>query len=228
MPHYVAVVIAGAFALAGFLPLAGRSLGRPLLWLCLAAGAAVGPIAREGVQLAWEWIGPIGDLMRQPGGPLVHLLITAGVAELLKATAPLAAVVLVPSDAVTGLAYGAAAGAGYAFAATQQVLRMALALADSPFISSGSLALAVVSWFFPMLAHVGTTALLVRAGVRGGLGSTFLFVLGVQFLLGVGQRLPVTGGIPLGVLVTATISVSLFVYLWRVQSRAGSSVSLVE
>ncbi len=228
MPHYTAVFIAGAFALAGFLPLARRSLGRPLLWLCLGAGAAVGPIAREGVQLAWEWIGPLGGLLKQPGGPLVHLLLTAGVAELLKATAPLAAVVLVRTDAVTGLAYGAAAGAGYAFAATQQVLQMALALADSPFISRGSLALAVAGWFFPMLAHVATTALLVRAGVRGGFGWAFLFVLAVQFLLGIAQRLPLTGGVPMGVLVTAAISLSLFTYLWRVQSRAGSSVALVQ
>ncbi len=217
---YTALGIAAVFALLGLLPLAGRHLGRPLLWACLLAGIVTGPIAREGTQLAWEWLGPFGDLAKSPSGSTVHLLLTAAVGELLKATAPLAAISFTATDVATGIAYGAAAGAGFGFMATQQVLAMALGLIGSPFITPLSTVMAVVGWCFPVLAHVATTAYVTRAGVRGGLGFAFLFAWFMQFGLGMAQRLPVVGGVPTALPATAFITLWLFGYLWVARARA--------
>lgn len=219
MLQYSAIAIAGIFALVGFLPLAWQRLRRPLVWLCLLAGTLTVPIAREGMQLGWDWLGPIGGVANSPVGPTVYLLIAAAVGELVKVTAPLAAVTFTPADAATGLAYGAAAGAGFGFMATARVLELALGLVGSPFITPLSTAVAVFGWFFPVLAHIVTTAFLTRAAVRGGFGVSFLVVWVVQSLLGLSQRLPMVRGFPTGLLVTMVITLWMFRYLWSVRSR---------
>lgn len=226
MQHYASFVIAAVFALLGLLPLAGRSIRRPLLWLCLLGGVAAGFLAREATKMAWDWLGPIGGLERSAVGLTVNLLIAALAGELLKATAPLAVIIFAPTDAVTGLAYGAASGAGFGLVAGQRFLALALGLSGTPFITPLSTAVAVVSWFFPTLAHIVTTAYLVRAGVRGGLGLALLFVVALQTILGLAQKLPLAGGIPTGALLTAAISLWLLIYLWRARLRAGSLVSV--
>lgn len=224
MQQYAAVAIAAAFSFLGLLPLAGRSLRRPLLWLCLLAGVAAGFVAREATAIAWDWLGPIGGLERSAAGPTGALVLAALVGELLKATAPLAAVVFVPTDAVTGLAYGAASGAGFGLVAGQKVLSLALELAGSPFSTPLSTAGAVVGWFFPTLAHIVTTAYLIRAGVRGGLGLALLFVVALQVLFGLSPKLPLVGGIPTGLLLTAVIALWLLAHLWRTRLRAGTAL----
>ncbi len=218
----IAIAIAAAFALVGLLPLTGRHLIRPLLWVCLVAGIITGPIAREGTQLAWEGLSLFSGLANSPSGPTLYLLLTAAVGELVKATAPLAVISFTKTDVAAGIAYGAAAGAGFGFMATQQVLAMALGLVGSPIITPLSMVIAVVGWFFPLLAHIATTAYVARAGVRGGLGFAYLFAWFVQFSLGVAQKLPVVGGIPGGLLTTAAIALWLFGYLWVVRARAAA------
>jgi hypothetical protein len=222
MQDYSAIAIAAAFALVGVIPLAGRNLSRPLFWACALAGAITGPIAREGTQMAWEWLGPVGALANNPAGSTVYLLITAAIGELVKATAPLAVVSFVPTNAVAAIAYGAAAGAGFGFMATQQVLALAMKLVGSTFITPLSTGIAIIGWFFPMLAHTATTAYVARAGVRGGLGPAFLFAWVVQFALGLALRLPVIAGVALGTVVTAIIALGLFASLWVTRNRAMS------
>ncbi|MDI6772567.1 MAG: hypothetical protein QME77_08260 [bacterium] len=227
MQQYASIVIAASFALLGLLPLAGSRIRRPLLWLCLLGGVAAGFFAREATKMAWDWVGPIGGLERGPAGLTINLLIAALVGEILKATGPLVAISLTPADAVTGLAYGAASGAGFGLVAGQQFLAMALGLVGTPFITPLSTAVAVVAWFFPTLAHIVTTAYLIRAGVRGGLGLALLFVVALQTIFGLAQKLPLAGGIPTGVLLTAAISLWLLAHLWRARLRAGAQVSIV-
>lgn len=227
MQQYAPIVIAAAFALLGLLPLAGRSIRRPLLWLCLLGGVAAGFFAREATKMAWDWIGPIGGLERGPAGLTINLLIAALAGELLKATIPLMAISFKPTDAVTGLAYGAASGAGFGLVAGQQFLALALGLVGTPFITPLSTAVAVVAWFFPTLAHIVTTAYLIRAGVRGRLALALLFVVALQTVFGLAQKLPLAGGIPTGVLLTAVITLWLFGHLWRARLRAGALVSIV-
>lgn len=223
MQQYAAIAIAALFALAALVPLARGSLRRPLLWLCLAAGALVHPIAREGMQIGWDWVRPMAGLADGPAGSVAYLLIAAAVGELVKVTVPLLAIVTTPADSVTGLAYGAAAGAGFGFMATQHVLRMALGLVGSPFITAASTAVAVVGWFFTLLAHAATTGYLARAGVRGGFGLAYLFVWAVQAVLGLAQRLPVIAGIPTGLLVSTVVSLWLFGHLLGIRARAAAS-----
>ncbi|MDR7484811.1 MAG: hypothetical protein QN187_05705 [Armatimonadota bacterium] len=222
MPPSYATVIAGLFALAGFLPLAWPVLRRPGVWLCLVAGAAVSPIAREAAQMAWDWAGPYVGQVTTPGGAAAYLLIVAAVSELVKVTAPLLAIIARPADALVGLAYGAAAGAGFAFVSAQPVLASALQLVGSPYITAVSSTAAVMGWLFPILAHVCTTAYLARAGARGGFAVAFLFVWALQFVLGFAQQhLPVWAGIPAGLLVTMVASLWLFGFLWAARVRAG-------
>ncbi len=227
MQQFAPTVIAAGFALLGLLPLATGRIRRPLLWLCLLGGIAAGFFAREATKMAWDWLGPIGGLERGPAGPVANILIAALVGEILKATAPLVALALGPADASTGLAYGAASGAGFGLVAGQRFLALALGLMGTPFITPLSTAAAVVAWFFPTLAHIVTTAYLVRAGVRGGMGWTLLFVVVLQTVFGLARKLPLLGGIPTGVLVTAVISVWMFVHLWRARVRADMPASAI-
>ena len=221
MLQYTAIAIAAVFALVGFLPLAGGSVRRPLLWLSLVAGAAAGYFAREGTLVALDLISPYIDVAAGPVGAATAVLIAAAVGELLKATPALAAVSIGSADEVTGLAYGAAAGAGFGFFVTQRVLAMALGLIGSPFITPLSAGVAIFGWFFRILAHIVTTANVARAGVGGGLGGALFLAWMIQFALGMAERWPKLAGVPI-VLVTAVISLGMFGYLWRTRSRAAS------
>jgi hypothetical protein len=219
MPGTQAMAVAAVFALVGFLPLAGRRLLRVLVWICLAAGVGVGLLARDGVQIILEWLSPYLGPASAPQGAILSLLVASAVGELLKATPALAAVALAPADALDGLAYGAAVGAGFGFMVTLQVLGMALALIGSPLTSPLSVGLAIAGWFFRILAHVATTAFVGRAGIRGGVVTALLVACIVQFVLAMAERLPYVGVIPMGTVVTIVISLGFFLYLWSVRAQ---------
>jgi hypothetical protein len=219
----VAVGIALAFALVGLGLLAGRRMvGRPLLWLCVLAGAITGPIVREGASLAWEWVSPFGALYRSPAAVPAQIVVGAGIAELVKATVPLALVGAVPTDAAAAMAYGAGAGAGFAVVTThlEQGLAGALRLLGSPITTPISTVLAVTGYLFPVLLHTGTTAYVGRAGVRGGLGGAFVLAVALQVAAGLSARLPLAGGVPVGRVLGAGLAVALTVILWRARLRA--------
>lgn len=221
MPEPLSIVGAAALALVGLWPLARGQLRRPLLWACVVAGAITGPIAREGTQLAWDWLGPVGVVASNPAGSSVFLLLTAAIGELVKATAPLAVVSFVRTDAAAAIAYGAAAGAGFSFAATQQVLTLAMRLFGSTFITPVSMAVAVVGWLFPVLSHIATTAFIARAGVRGGLGVAYLGAWLIQFALGwLPNQLPIVAGVATGPVSTAFLAFVLYASLWIMRTRA--------
>lgn len=221
MQEPLSIAIAAAFALVGLLPLAQGHMRRPLLWACVLAGAITGPIAREGTQLAWDWLGPVGIVAGNPTGSSVFLLLTAAIGELVKATAPLAVVSFARADTTDAIAYGAAAGAGFSFAATQQVLTLAMRLIGSTFITPVSMAVAVVGWVFPVLAHIATTAYVTRAGVRGGLGAAYLVAAVAQFALGwLPGHLPIVAGVATGAVVTGLLAFTLYAFLWAARNRA--------
>lgn len=218
--QYLAPAIAAAFALIGFLPLAGQGIRRPLLWLCLIAGGVAGFFARQAVAMVGDALAPVRALAVEPASFIFSLVVAAVVGEVLKAMAPLAAIVSMPADARTGLGYGAASGAGFGFVVAQQGLGMALGLAGSPFITPASTVIAVAGWFFRILPQIVTTAYVGRAGVVGGLGGALLFAILIQVVLSLADRLPLVGGIPTGVIVTALVSIVLYVYLWIRRARA--------
>jgi len=221
MQEPLSIAIAAAFALIGLIPLAQGYLRRPWLWGCVVAGAITGPIAREGTKLVWDWLGPAGALASNLTGSGIYLLVTAALGELVKATAPLAAVSFVRTDTAAAIAYGAAAGAGFGFAAAQQVLTLAMRLVGSTFITPLSTAIAIVGWIFPVLAHIATTAYVTRAGVRGGLGLAFIVAWVVQFALGFAQQhLPIIAGVGIGTVATAIIAFGLYASLWSARNRA--------
>lgn len=222
MPQYLAIAIAAAFALVGFLPLAWRSVLRPPLWLTLIAGAAVGYIAREGTQVVLDILGPYLDTGAGPSTTIVSTLAAAAVGELLKATPALVAISLGSADEATGLAYGAAAGAGFGAFVRWPLLAfpVGMILSGSSLTSPFFAGVAIFGGFFWILAHVVTTGYVGRAGVSGGLGGALLFAVIIQFVLGMAERMPVVASIPTGVLVTAVISLAMFSYLWSVRSRA--------
>jgi hypothetical protein len=220
MPSTQAVAVAAVFALVGFLPLAWRSLRRVLVWVCLLAGVAVGFLARDGTQMILEWLNPYLGPSGAPQGAVLSLLVASAVGELLKATPALAAVTLAPGNALDGLAYGAAVGAGFGFLVTLQVLGMALALVGSPLTSPLSAGLAIAGWFFRILAHITTTAFVGRAGVAGSVGAALLAAWLVQFVLAMAERLPYVGGTPAGTGVTIVISMGFFLYLWNLRAQA--------
>jgi len=211
----IAVSISAAYALIALVPLAGRHLRRPLVWLCLVAGLIAGFFAREAVKLAAEALAAFTPLSTGPASDAASVAVAAVVGEVLKALAPLALIVMAPAGPGTGLAYGAAAGAGFGFVVAQQGLAMALGLVGSPFITPASTVAAVVGWFFRALPHPLTTAYVARAGVVGGAGGALGLACLVQFALGFTDRLPLVAGIPTGVIVTAVISLILYAYLWR-------------
>jgi hypothetical protein len=218
--QYLAPAIAAAFALIGFLPLAGQGVRRPLLWFCLIAGGGVGLIARQAVSIVGDVLAPVRALTVEPAAFIITLVVAAVVGEMLKALAPLAAIVSTPADARTGLGYGAAAGAGFGFVVAYQGVGMALGLAGSPFITPGSTTIAVAGWFFRILPQIITTAYVGRACVVGGLGGALLFAILIQLVLSVADRLPVVGSIPTGLIVTAVVSIALYAYLWVRRERA--------
>ena len=219
-----ALAITAGFALVAFLPLAWPRLGRAWVYVCLVAGALVSPVAREGVQLAWEALARYPEATRSPAGGVGYLLLVAFAGELVKIVAPVGAVSFrAGTDEVTATAYGAAAGAGFGFASTQSVLTMALGLVGSPFITPLSRTLAIVGWFFPVLAHVATTALVTRAAVRGGFGVMFFGMWLVQFVLGLAQRLPIINGVSTGLAVTVVVSAGLLWILLRAQPRSAAT-----
>jgi hypothetical protein len=214
-PHYAAIAIGAAFAFLGLLTLAGGALRRPLLWLCVLAGAGAGFFAREAVKLVVELVSPVGALVTGTGGFAVNVVVAAAVGELLKALGPLAVITFMPTDARSGLAYGAAAGAGFGFIVGQQGVTLVLRLLGSPFITPVSMAAAIVGWFFRILPHVATTAYVARAAVRGGAGLALLATIAFQVLLGFTDRLPVVAGLPLGLVVTAVAAVGFVLSLRR-------------
>jgi hypothetical protein len=212
----MAIAIAAVYALIGFIPLARRALARPLLWVCLIAGVIAGFFAREAVNLAAEALAPVSALASGPASVVVTLLIAAAVGELLKVLGPLAALVMTSASPIDGLAYGAAAGAGFGFIVVQQGLSMALGLVGAPFITPVSTVVAVAGWFFRVLPQIVTTAYVARAGVSGGLGASLLLAILVQVGLGLVDRLPLIAGIPTGLVITALISLGFYIYLWNV------------
>ncbi|MDR7554413.1 MAG: hypothetical protein QN157_02275 [Armatimonadota bacterium] len=219
----VAVAIAVVFALVGMGVLAGRRMvARAVLWVCVAAGAIGGVIAREGAHLAWEWVSPVGALYRSVAATPAQTMLAAAIGELVKATVPLALVGVVPSDGVAAMAYGAGAGAGFAVVIThlEQGLAGALRLVGSPITTPLTTVLAVTGYLFPVLLHTGTTAYVARAGVRGGLGAAFLLAWALQVASGLAARLPLVGGIPVGRALGAALAVALVTVLWRVRLRA--------
>jgi hypothetical protein len=222
MPQYVAIAVATAFALVAFLPLAGRSVLRPLLWLTLIACTAVGFIVRDGTQVVLDLLRPYFDMAADPSGAVVSTLIAAAVGELLKATPALIAISLGSADDVTGLAFGAAAGAAFGAFVRWPLLAfpIAMIMSGSSLTSPFFAGVAIFGGFFWILAHVVTTAYVGRAGVSGGLGRALFFAVFIQFVLGLAERMRVVASIPTGVVVTAVISVAMFSYLWSLRSRA--------
>lgn len=229
MPDLTAVAVTAVFALVTLIPLGGRSLLRPLTVVCLLFGAATWFLARESPVIVWdEGLGPLTGLS---GPPWIILRIMVGVAigEVLKATAPLAAVSLVPTDAPTAIAYGAAAGAGFSILGALPVVARTLQLIGSPIVSPFSTAMALLGWFFVILSHATTTALISRAGVRGGLGVAFFVAWLLQVLIEladaiVGDPIPGLSGITLKLILTALIASGLLAYLWIARTRSGSAV----
>jgi hypothetical protein len=220
--QYLAPAIAAGFALVGLLPLAGRSVRHPLLWLCLIAGAGAGLVARQAVVIVGDAVAPLRALAVEPGASLFSLVVAAVVGEVLKALAPLAIIVSTPTDAPRGLGYGAAAGAGFGFVVAQQGVGLALGLVGSAFITPASTVIAIGGWFFRMLPQILTTAYVGRAGVVGWLGGTLFLAILLQVALGLADRLPLVGGMPAGVIVAAMVSVPLYGHLWsRRTSPAG-------
>jgi hypothetical protein len=219
MPQYSAHAIAALYALAGLLPLASRDLRRPLLWFCFLSGVIAGYFTREAVKLVGELLAPISALATGPASVVVAILIAASVGELLKALGPLSAILLVPTNGPTGLAYGAAAGAGFGFVVIQQGLAMALGLVGSPFITPVSMAAAIAGWFVRLLPHVATTAYVGRAGATGGVGVALLFVCALQLGLGLAERLPFVAGIPMGLPIVAIVSILLYTVLLKARRR---------
>jgi hypothetical protein len=217
-PSYAAVAIAAAFAFLGLLTLAGGTLRRPLVWLCVLAGAGAGFFAREAVKLVVDLVSPVGALGTGAGGFAVNVVVAAAVGELLKALGPLTLITLAPTDARSGLAYGAAAGAGFGFIVVQQGVTLVLRLLGSPFITPVSMAAAIAGWFFRILPQVATTAYVARAGVRGGLGLALPAAIVLQAALGFTDRLPVLAGVPVGLVVTAVASVAFVLYLRGVRN----------
>jgi hypothetical protein len=222
MPQYLPIAVAAAFALIGLLPLAGRNVFRPLLWLTVLVGVAVGYLAREGTQVAMDILGPYLAMGADPSSAIVSTLVAAAIGELLKATPALIAISIASADDSTGLALGAAAGAGFGAFVTWPVLAFALSLIGSPLTSALFTGVAVFGWFLRILAHIVTTGYVGRAGVVGGLGWALLFAVIIQFVLGLSERMPLLGAIPSGVLVAAVIALAMFTYLWSVRMRAAA------
>jgi hypothetical protein len=225
MPSTSAIATAAAFALVGLLPLAGRRLARPGVWLCAGAGLVLWFVGLQAPGLVWdEGLGPLLGMARGTPALVFRLLIAAIVGELVKALVPLLAVSVVPTDAVTALAYGAAAGAGYGAMATVPDLARTLELMGSPIVSPASTAVALAGWLFVVLAHTGTTALVARAGVRGGLGPALVVAVVLQFALALAGSipLPLVAGIPARIFLTAVAAVWLVVYLAMVRAHAGT------
>lgn len=226
LPDPQALAVAAIFALAALLPLSGRNILRSLSLLCLIVGGATWFLTREAPLIIWdEWLGPMSGLTSVPSAVILRVMIAAAVAEILKATAPLAAVSFTSTDAPTGLAYGAAAGAGFSVVSTLPVVARTLELVGSPIVTPLSTAIALIGWFFPMLLHVSTTAYVARAGVRGGLGLAFFVAWILHVTLGLADALPLReygliGGIPIKFLLTAVVAVSLFAYLWVARARS--------
>jgi hypothetical protein len=216
-----ALAIAAAYAILAFVPLAWRRFGRPWVYVCLVAGALVSPIAREGVQIVWDEIGRYTTETRtSPAASVAHLVLVALVGELVKVVVPVAGVLFrEQTDEQTATAYGAAAGAGFGFMSTQSVLAIALGLVGSPYITALSSTAAIVGWFFPILAHVATTAIVTRSAVHGRFIATFLAMWVIQFGLGLAQRLPVVGGVSTGLALTAVVSIVLLLIARRVGPR---------
>lgn len=225
MPQYTALAIAGFYALVGFVPLAGRDLRRPALWLCLISGVIAGYFAREAVKLAGALLAPVSGLATGPAAVVVALLIAAVIGELLKALGPLSAILMAPTDGPTGLAYGAAAGAGFGFIVIQQGLAMALGLVGSPFITPASTVAAVAGWFVRLLLHVETTAYVGRAGAAGGVGVALVVACAVQLGLALAERLPFVAGIPLGLVVAVLVAIVFYVVLWRARRRGATIIA---
>lgn len=220
---YTSLAIAGGFALAGLLALAAPDIRRPMLWLCLIAGAAAGFFAREATTLGWEFLAPPGrGLSTSPTGLAVHQLVASGIGELLKAIAPMAVIIFASTSAPTGLSYGAAAGAGFGLINAQRVLVRVLELIGSPIVTPLSTALAIAGWFFTILGHIGTTALVAWAAAARGFGRAFLLAWAIQFVLVLAQRLPVIGGVPLALPITIAVSLWLLMYLRTLRRRGGA------
>lgn len=218
--QYLTPAIAAAFVLIGFLPLAGQSVRRPLLWVCLIAGGAVGFVARQAVSTVGDVLAPVRALAVEPGPFIITLVVAAVVGEVLKSLAPLVAIVSTPADARTGLGYGAASGAGFGFVMAYQGVGMALSLAGSPFITPASTVIAVAGWFLRILPQIITAAYVGRAAVVGGLGAALLFAILIQVVLSMADRLPMVGSVPTGLIVTALVSIVLYAYLWARRERA--------
>lgn len=159
----VAIAIALGYSLLTLAILGHRRFRQPWLLAAFAGGALAFPVALglvNSVQMLFaslfRW--DTDAYSTTLGVGLLGAVIAAGVNEVCK-LAPALLVWTVSREPADALAFGAAAGAGFAAVGAHQVLQFALLARALPVSSSGGFAFALVQQFAFVAVNTATTAL---------------------------------------------------------------------
>src|SRR3989304_1271045 len=112
-----------------------------------------------------------------------------------------------------------AAGAGFGFFVSQQLIAFSLEVYRLSLSTPALTLLTVLLKFFPILAQTATTAFVAWAMPRGWLFRALLLATAAQTVLGLVERGQAALGTALGNLLFALIALFLFLYVWTLRDR---------
>lgn len=221
----LAVFIAAALVLIALAPLARGHFRQPTFWMLLGIGVFAFPIAQWVNRAVWEPLAVARGIPQGGFGLVVALFVWALLGEVFKFAPVLIVGALTEAKPRDWFAFGAAAGAGFALFAAQQVIGFALEISRLPLGSPANAALAIALRLFPILAHIGTTAFVAWGTTRGWLYWGLFLAAAAQTLLGLVERWQTSMGALLGGLLFALIASFIFLYVWTLRDRRVSGPS---
>lgn len=216
----LAVPIAAALTFLALLLLVRQYVRQPTFWILVALGYIAAYIAQWTGRTVWDPLTFDLGIPQAGAGIVVNMLGRAFLAEAFKFAPVLVIGLMTEISPRDWFAYGAAAGAGFGFFVSQQLIAFSLEVYRLALSTPALTLLSILLKFFPILAQTATTAFVAWAMPRGWLVRGLLLATAAQTVLGLVERGQATLGMALGSLLFALIALFLFLYVWTLRDRA--------
>src|SRR3989304_5292554 len=169
----VAVPIAAALTFLALLLLVRQYFRQPTFWILVALGYIAAYIAQWTGRTVWDPLTFDLGIPQAGAGIVVNMLGRAFLAEAFKFAPVLVIGLMTEMSSRDWFAYGAAAGAGFGFFVSQQLIAFSLEVYRLSLSTPALTLLTVLLKFFPILAQTATTAFVAWA-VCFDVGGTLL------------------------------------------------------
>src|SRR3972149_1023146 len=216
--------LAGEFGIVtglycGLLLLVRQFFRPPTFWILVALGYIAAYIAQWTGRTVWDPLTFDLGIPQAGAGIVVNMLGRAFLAEAFKFAPVLVIGLMTEMSSRDWFAYGAAAGAGFGFFVSQQLIAFSLEVYRLSLSTPALTLLTVLLKFFPILAQTATTAFVAWAIPRGWPFRALLLATAAQTVLGLVERGQAALGTALGNLLFALIALFLFLYVWTLRDR---------